>query len=147
MVRPHIWWRTGLGMILAVSVLLLGLRSTGGSAPALAGAKPAPTSTMTPKQKTDYKALLAAGRKAFVTVGCGGCHMLSAAGTKATVGPNLNHIGKIRNVKWILIQIANPCAAGHEHAAGANFNCNAMPAGLTKGKTAQAIATFLASQK
>ena len=31
-----------------------------------------------------------AGRRVFVDAGCGGCHTLDAAGTRATTGPNLD---------------------------------------------------------
>ena len=104
----------------------------------------ASTSMVAPKPSA---AELAAGKKAFLTVGCSGCHTLTTAGAKGAVGPTLNHIGRLRTAKWILVQIANPCAPGHEHAAGPNYSCLAMTAGLAKGKTAQAIADFLASQK
>jgi mono/diheme cytochrome c family protein len=147
MVLPRVW-RLALGAALVLSLAWLSLLHSGGtSSPAVAGSKPKPTPTMTAQQKAQYKALLAAGKKGFLTVGCSTCHMLSAAGSTASVGPSLNHIGKIRSVKWILAQIANPCAPGHEHAAGPDYTCTAMPAGLTKGKTALAIATFLAAQK
>jgi mono/diheme cytochrome c family protein len=147
MVLPRVWWRLLLGGALVLALWWLSLQSTSAPGPAVAGSKPAPTPTMTAQQKAAYNALLAAGKKAFLTVGCSGCHMLKAAGSTAHVGPSLNHIGKIRSVKWILAQIANPCAPGHEHAAGPDYTCAAMPAGLAKGKTALAIATFLAAQK
>lgn len=153
MIPPPGWWRVIASGILVLTLLWFGAHGATSAAPAGAGAAakptptPKPTPTMTVRQKKDYTALLAAGKKAFLTVGCSGCHMLTAAGSKATVGPSLNHIGKLRNLKWILAQIADPCAPGHDHAAGPDYTCSAMPLGLAKGKTALAIATFLAAQK
>jgi cbb3-type cytochrome oxidase cytochrome c subunit len=143
--RPRTRWRLVIGGILVLTLFWLGTQANGTPRPVVAGSKPAPT--MTAQQKAAYKALLAAGKKGFLTVGCSGCHMLSAAGSTGGAGPSLNHIGKIRSAKWILAQIADPCAPGHEHAAGPNYSCLAMPPGLARGKTAQAIAAFLAAQK
>ncbi|MDB5075478.1 MAG: Cytochrome c [Chloroflexi bacterium] len=92
-------------------------------------------------------AQLAAGKAAFLSAGCGGCHMLTAAGTTGGAGPSLNGIGKVHDAAWIVVQIKNPCASGHANAAGPNYNCLAMPAGLASGASAQAIAVFLAAQK
>ena len=35
------------------------------------------------------------GKQVFTSSGCGGCHTLAAAGTNATVGPNLSNLSKV----------------------------------------------------
>jgi hypothetical protein len=117
-------------------------------APTTTKATPAATGAATSAATPAISAAqLAAGKAAFTSAGCGGCHMLTAAGTTGGAGPSLNGIGKIRNAAWIVAQIKNPCASGHANAAGSNYNCNAMPAGLATGANAEAIAAFLAAQK
>jgi cytochrome c551/c552 len=96
---------------------------------------------------TANPALIAAGKVAFTSKGCGGCHILSATGSTGAVGPSLNGIGKIHDAAWILVQIKNPCAPGHANAGGSNYNCATMPANLATGADAEAIAAFLATQK
>ena len=42
--------------------------------------------TFTAKANGDVNA----GKKVFVSTGCGACHVMKAAGTTGTVGPNLD---------------------------------------------------------
>lgn len=67
------------------------------------------------------------GKQAFVDK-CGSCHALSAAGTTANVGPNLDQLKPAAVVTFA--QIKNGGAT--------------MPAGLASGKEAKAIADFVA---
>jgi cytochrome c551/c552 len=92
-------------------------------------------------------AQLAAGKTAFSSAGCGGCHMLTAAGAAGQAGPSLNGIGSLHDASWIVMQIQNPCATGHANAGGAKYNCAAMPPNLASGAQAEAIAAYLAAQK
>ena len=79
------------------------------------------------------------GQKLFQAK-CAGCHVLSAAGSSGTVGPNLDDAFRadkqqgfkestIRDV--VLVQIRQPSAP--------------MPANLVKGQDAQDVAAFVAS--
>jgi len=79
------------------------------------------------------------GQKQFQAK-CGGCHVLAAAGTQGTVGPNLDNAFKpdydqgfkestVRNV--VLLQIRQPSPP--------------MPAGLVKGEDAQDVASYVAA--
>jgi cytochrome c551/c552 len=106
-----------------------------------------PTKAATTAPAGGNTAQLAAGKAAFNSAGCGGCHMLTAAGSTGAIGPSLNGIGAKRDAAWIIAQIKDPCAAGHANAAGSKYSCQAMPANLASGATAQAIAAFLAAQK
>jgi len=79
------------------------------------------------------------GQKLFQSK-CGGCHVLAAAGTSGTVGPNLDDAFRgdkqqgfkdstIQNV--VLLQIRQPSMP--------------MPASLVKGKDAQDVAAYVAA--
>jgi cbb3-type cytochrome c oxidase subunit III len=80
-----------------------------------------------------------AGQKLFQAK-CGGCHVLAAAGSQGTVGPNLDDAFRpdkqqgfkestIRDV--VLVQIRQPSQP--------------MPANLVKGEDAQNVAAFVAA--
>jgi hypothetical protein len=112
-----------------------------------AAATPAAGKTVALPTVPATTAILAAGRHDFTSASCGACHALSSVqGAVGTRGPGLNGIGKIRDAAWVLVQIEDPCAPGHAHAAP-GYLCTDMPAGLAAGPSAQAIAAFLASQK
>lgn len=52
----------------------------------------------------------AAGKALFTSQGCGGCHTFAAAGTNATVGPNLSEVLKGKDAAFIRESIVNPNA-------------------------------------
>jgi mono/diheme cytochrome c family protein len=52
----------------------------------------------------------AAGKKAFTDAGCGGCHAFQAAGTNASVGPNLEEALKGKDAAFIEESIKDPNA-------------------------------------
>jgi len=54
-----------------------------------------PTST-TPAGNSNPQAI-AAGKTVFLSSGCGACHTLTAAGTKGTIGPNLDFVKDYAN--------------------------------------------------
>lgn len=62
---------------------------------------------------------------------CGGCHTLAAAGTTATVGPNLDELQP--TVEQVLAAIENGGAGTGQ-----------MPAGLLSGAEAESVAAFVA---
>ena len=64
----------------------------------------------------------AAGKAVFTDAGCGGCHTFQAAGTNATVGPNLDEALKGKDAAFIEESIKDPNA---EVASG--FTPNIMP--------------------
>jgi cytochrome c oxidase subunit 2 len=82
------------------------------------------------------------GKRLFQTTGkCGGCHTLADAGSRATIGPNLDHAferskeegfkeSTIRNV--VLDQIRFPTSV------------SGMPADLVTGQDAYDVATYVA---
>jgi cytochrome c oxidase subunit II len=63
----------------------------------------------------------AEGEAVFTASGCGSCHMLSEAGTNATVGPNLDEISRA-NREYIEESIVDPNAQVAE-----GFSRNVMP--------------------
>jgi len=63
---------------------------------------------------------------------CGGCHTLGAAGTKGTVGPNLDQLRP--DAKTVLAAIRN-----------GGTGSGAMPAGIVTGRQAQHVADFVAA--
>jgi mono/diheme cytochrome c family protein len=59
----------------------------------------------------------ARGKAVFLSAGCGACHTLSAAGTKATVGPNLDTTLKNKSSAFARESIVHPnasIAAGYQ---------------------------------
>jgi mono/diheme cytochrome c family protein len=64
----------------------------------------------------------AAGKAVFTDSGCGGCHTFQAAGTKATVGPDLDEALAGKDAAFIEESITDPNA---EVASG--FAQNVMP--------------------
>jgi mono/diheme cytochrome c family protein len=52
----------------------------------------------------------AAGKTVFTSQGCGGCHAFSAAGTKATVGPDLDQALEGKDAAFIRESIVDPNA-------------------------------------
>jgi mono/diheme cytochrome c family protein len=87
---------------------------------------------------------LANGQKLFQS-SCGGCHTLAAAGTKGTIGPNLD------------AAYAQPAAEGWDRTSfeamvreqislGAPYaKPTPMPANLVTGKNAEDVAAFVAA--
>jgi mono/diheme cytochrome c family protein len=52
----------------------------------------------------------AAGKAVFASQGCGGCHTFAAAGTKGTVGPNLDEALKGKDAAFVRQSIVEPNA-------------------------------------
>jgi mono/diheme cytochrome c family protein len=52
----------------------------------------------------------AAGKAVFVDAGCGGCHAFKAAGTNASVGPDLDEALKGKDAAFIEESIKDPNA-------------------------------------
>jgi cytochrome c oxidase subunit II len=52
----------------------------------------------------------AAGKVVFTDTGCGGCHTFQAAGTKGTVGPDLDKALKGKDAAFIEESITDPNA-------------------------------------
>jgi mono/diheme cytochrome c family protein len=50
----------------------------------------------------------AAGKAAFAAQGCGGCHAFSAAGTTASVGPDLDQALQGKNAEFVRESIVDP---------------------------------------
>jgi hypothetical protein len=53
----------------------------------------------------------ARGKGVFLSAGCGACHTVAAAGTKATVGPNLDTALRGKNSAFVRTSILDPNAA------------------------------------
>lgn len=53
--------------------------------------KPAPTTTST-QATTTTQAAAPSGKEIFASAGCAGCHTLKDAGSKGTIGPNLDQL-------------------------------------------------------
>jgi mono/diheme cytochrome c family protein len=70
--------------------------------------------------------------KQLFTQNCGSCHVLKAAGTNGSVGPNLDQLKPDQ---------ARVLAAIENGGTGSG----AMPKGLLKGKQAEQVAEFVAA--
>ena len=81
----------------------------------------------------------AAGKKVFADAGCGGCHTFKAAGTSATVGPNLDEALKGKDAAFIEESITDPNA---EVASG--FAPNVMPQDYSSQLSSQELADLVA---
>jgi cytochrome c oxidase subunit 2 len=81
----------------------------------------------------------AAGKTAFTDAGCGGCHAFKAAGTNATVGPNLDEALKGKDAAFIEESIKDPNA---EVASG--FTPNVMPQDYASSLSSKEIADLVA---
>ena len=81
----------------------------------------------------------AAGKAVFVDAGCGGCHAFKAAGTSATVGPDLDKTLKGKDADFIEESIKDPNA---EVAAG--FAPNIMPQDYGSQLSSKEIADLVA---
>jgi cytochrome c oxidase subunit 2 len=81
----------------------------------------------------------AAGKKVFADAGCGGCHAFKAAGTNATVGPNLDEVLKGKDAAFIEESIKDPNA---EVASG--FQPNIMPQDYGSKLSSKEIADLVA---
>ena len=64
----------------------------------------------------------AAGKEVFMSSGCGGCHTFAAAGTSATIGPDLDTVLQGKDAQFVAESIVDPNA---EIAPG--FQAGTMP--------------------
>ena len=102
----------------AVLIVLLGLFLAGcGGEETIAPTGPV-VGTLPKAEKGDA----AAGKAVFADAGCGGCHSFKAAGTNASVGPDLDEALKGKDAAFIEVSIKDPNA---EVAQG--FAPNIMP--------------------
>lgn len=93
------------------------------------------------QQVTIAKGNAAAGKQLFAAQGCGSCHTLKAAGSSATVGPDLDKALKGKTPELIRESIVNPNAV-----IAAGYPPNVMPQDFgTKLSTTQLadLITFL----
>lgn len=80
----------------------------------------------------------ARGRSLFAALGCGSCHTLAAAGTKSTIGPNLDLSLKGKDASFIEQSLLDPGAV-----VAKGYEGNVMPtfrATLTKQQLADVVA-------
>ena len=81
----------------------------------------------------------ARGKGVFLAAGCGACHTLSAAGTKATVGPNLDTALKGRSSAFVRESILDPNAT-----IAAGYQRGVMPTTYRSQLTMRQIADLVA---
>ena len=55
-------------------------------------AEKTPSATTSTQSTTTTQAAAPSGKDIFASAGCGGCHMLKDAGSKGTIGPNLDQL-------------------------------------------------------
>jgi mono/diheme cytochrome c family protein len=73
--------------------------------------RPLPTKVVGTIETTPTeKGNAAAGKGVFTSIGCGSCHTFAAAGTKGTVGPNLDDALKGKDAGFVRESIVNPNA-------------------------------------
>ncbi len=81
------------------------------------------------------------GKGVFLSAGCGACHTMAAAGTRATVGPNLDETLKGKSAAFVRRSIVDPNAT-----IAPGYQKDVMPATYQSQLTARQIAdlvTFL----
>jgi mono/diheme cytochrome c family protein len=89
-----------------------------------------------PKQEAGNPA---AGKAAYDSNGCGGCHTFTPAGSKGTIGPNLDQALKGKDAEFVRESIVDPNA---EIAEG--FQPNVMPQTYGQQLTSKQIADLVA---
>lgn len=94
---------------------------------------------MTGMQEMGGGMSMASGRGVFLSAGCGACHTFAAAGTKATVGPNLDHTLKGKSSGFVRESIVDPNAT-----IVAGYHKGVMPTGYGSQLTARQIAALVA---
>ena len=77
-------------LLLIVALLLLVAAGCGGDDDSDTAEPPAATTTDTTTDEGDEMGDAANGEMVFASAGCGGCHTFEAAGSSASVGPNLD---------------------------------------------------------
>jgi mono/diheme cytochrome c family protein len=82
---------------------------------------------------------MAGGKGVFLSAGCGACHTLAAAGTKATVGPNLDKALKGTTEAFLRESILDPNAS-----VAAGFQKGVMPTTYGSQLTKPQIDTLVA---
>jgi mono/diheme cytochrome c family protein len=81
----------------------------------------------------------AAGKGVFLSAGCGSCHTFAAAGTRATVGPNLDATLKGKSAAFVRTSILDPNAT-----IASGYQKDVMPASYRSQLTARQIADLVA---
>jgi mono/diheme cytochrome c family protein len=85
------------------------------------------------------------GKGVFLSAGCGACHTFAAAGTKATVGPNLDATLKGKSAAFVRESILDPNAI-----IAAGYRAGVMPTSYRSQLTMRQIAdlvVFLAKKR
>ena len=81
----------------------------------------------------------AAGKEVFASAGCAGCHTFKAAGSSATIGPDLDTALQWKDAAFVLESIVDP---NKEIASG--FQPNIMPQDYGSNLTSKQIADLVA---
>jgi len=81
----------------------------------------------------------AAGKEVFASAGCAGCHTFKAAGSSATIGPDLDTALQGKDAAFVLESIVDP---NKEIAAG--FQPNIMPGTFGESLSDQQLADLVA---
>lgn len=97
------------------------------------------TQTSTSAGGAASAATLAAGRQAFESNGCSGCHTLAAAGATGTVGPDLDRVLPGKSVAFIHQSIVDPNAV-----IASGYSANVMPQGFGQQLSATDLAALVA---
>lgn len=125
------WGTLALGILAGVAVIALLVAAYAiGATKGRADAEREPTGAATVASEEPSPAVDAAAVASF-TSACGGCHALAAAGTTASIGPDLDALAP--TVEQVLAAIANGGAGTGQ-----------MPAGLLTGAEAEAVAELVA---
>jgi len=81
----------------------------------------------------------AAGKEVFASAGCAGCHTFKAAGSNATIGPDLDTALQGKDAAFVLESIVDP---NKEIASG--FQANIMPSTFGESLSDQQLADLVA---
>ena len=81
----------------------------------------------------------AAGKEVFASAGCAGCHTFKAAGSNATIGPDLDTVLQGKDAAFVLESIVDP---NKEIASG--FQANIMPSTFGQSLSDKQLADLVA---
>jgi cytochrome c2 len=144
--RKGLRWYLPLCGLLFIGMLASVLYFGREQKPAEAAAPPSTSTSTTGTTPSASPAEIAAGKLVFTSAGCAACHTFTPAGSKGTIGPNLDMLKDYASKagqpfdEYATSAITNPPAK----YVPPGFPTNAMPATFGKSLTSTQIANLVA---
>jgi mono/diheme cytochrome c family protein len=128
------------GILSGLAILVAGCGSATVVSPTAESVVGTVSQETTPTETVDTsKGDAAAGKEAFMSSGCGGCHTYGPAGTSATIGPDLDTALQGKDDQFVLESIVDP---NKEVASG--FQPNIMPSTFGESLSDEQLADLVA---